>query len=114
MQVVDNMAAQPGHCGICRGTPTDADGTVIPCIDTGVDVNWGENLYICMPCARVIGILSGNEDMDVAVKIRADLEQAEKQIEDLTEERDVAQARIDRMIDGARAKKEAKQGKVKA
>lgn len=115
MQVVGNMSLEPGHCGICRGTPMDHAGNPIPCIDTGVDVNWGEQLYICHQCANIIGILIGNEDKDVAAQIRADLAQAEKANEDLTEERDTLQARIDRMIDGARARKEAKaKKKVKA
>jgi len=114
MQLVDNMSLTPGHCGICRGTPMKADGTPEPCIDTGVDVNWGEQLYICGPCANIIGILAGNEDKDVAAQLRADLAQAEKSVGDLREERDTLQARIDRMIDGARARKEAKKGKAKA
>jgi len=108
MQVVGNMSLEPGHCGICRQTPMDSQGNPIPCIDTGVDINWGEQLYICHQCANIIGILIGNEDKDVAVKLRADLSQAEKAVEELTGERDTLQARIDRMIDGAKARKEAK------
>lgn len=108
MEVVPNMSLPPGHCGICRKTPMDARGNPEPVIKTGVDVNWGEELYICNDCATVIGILAELEDMDVVAKIRADLAQAEKAVEDLTEERDTLQARIDRMIDGAKARREAK------
>jgi hypothetical protein len=108
MQVVGNMSVQPGHCGICRQTPTDHEGNPVPCIDTDVDINWGENLYICHQCANVIGVLIGNEDKDVAAQLRADLAQAEKAVEELTAENDTLQARIDRMIDGVRARKEAK------
>lgn len=113
MQIVDNMNLPPGHCGLCRGTPVDHDGNVEPCIDTGVDVNWGEQLYICGNCAVIVGILGGCEDKDVANKIRADLDQAEKTVEEVTGERDVLQARIDRMIDGARARREAKKSNSK-
>lgn len=111
MQVVDNMNLQPGHCGICRCTPTDHEGNVEPCIDTGVDINWGEQLYICGNCANIIGILAGNEDKDVAAKLRADLDQAETARQQAVEECEMLQARIDRMIDGRRAVKEAKSKK---
>lgn len=53
IDLVPNMRKAPGRCGICNTTPME-DGKPRPAIDTNVDVDWGNNLYICDECTDVI------------------------------------------------------------
>ena len=111
MMVVPGCAGPPGHCGICHQVPRDEEDNAAPVIDTNVDIDYGDNLYICVNCARVIGALIDMVSEEDVSKLRADIAQLEAANEELEENNETLQGRIDRMIDGARAKREAKQGK---
>jgi len=107
IQVVKGCPLPAGQCVGCGNyQPPDKD-----VIDMDVDVNWGDNLYLCQTCVGVAAGLLGFEHPDVVAKIRADLDQAESAHKAAVEERGVLQQRIDRMLDGAKAKGEAKKAR---
>lgn len=72
IDLVDNMMKPPGRCGICNTTPHDDEGNPLPAIDTHVDVDWGNNFYICDECADVICDLKGRVTPEELQKLRAD------------------------------------------
>lgn len=72
---VPNMRKAPGRCGICNTTPNDVSGQPLPAIDTNVDVDWGNNFYICDECVRVIGELMGWVSPEDHEKLRSDFGQ---------------------------------------
>lgn len=57
IDLVDVMKKPPGQCGICNTSPSGVDGKLLKAIDTNVDVDWGNNLYICSECVNVISDL---------------------------------------------------------
>ena len=61
IDLVRVMTKPPGRCGICNTTPME-NGKPLPAIDTNVDVDWGNNLYICAECINVIADLAGRVD----------------------------------------------------
>src|SRR5690606_30614845 len=61
IDLVSVMKKAPGRCGICNTTPME-NGQPVKAIDTNVDVDWGNNFYICIECANVIADLLGRVD----------------------------------------------------
>jgi hypothetical protein len=55
---VEVMTKQPGRCVCCGTSPTEA-GNPLPAIDLNVDVDWGNNAYLCTECVDVICDLWG-------------------------------------------------------
>jgi hypothetical protein len=55
------MKKPPGRCGICNTTPM-VNGRPAEALDTNVDVDWGNNFYICKECGNVIADLLGRVD----------------------------------------------------
>lgn len=108
------MRLKPYKCTSCGGTPRDEEGNNLPaCFVEGVDVNWGDSLYICDSCVRVMGQLIGMETVENSEKLRRKLSEVEtelKQEKDLHEE---LKDRVDRMIDGKKAVQEVKKTRPK-
>lgn len=69
IDLVDAMTKPPGRCGICNTTPT-SEGAPLPAIDTNVDVDWGNNLYICIECCNVIADLMGRVEVETHEELR--------------------------------------------
>lgn len=70
IDVVENMKKKPGKCLVCSTTPMKSDGTPKKAIDLNVDVDWGQNAYICEECTNVICELWGwvsEEDHDAVL-----------------------------------------------
>jgi hypothetical protein len=105
LRLVHGMPCSPHVCIACQQRSTEDN-----CVDLGTEFDWGEQAYLCPSCARVIGELQGLMDPKHNKKLEKKVKDQKAQIEALTEERDTAQSRIDRMIDGVRAKKEAQSG----
>lgn len=57
IDLVDVMMKPPGKCLCCNLTPHDEEGKPKRAIDLNVDVDWGNNGYICEECATVIAQL---------------------------------------------------------
>lgn len=110
------MHLKPYRCVACGQTPRDDDVEGRPVKQAyfceGVDVNWGDSVFLCDSCVRVLGELRGMMDVKQADRLKGNVMRYEARIKELEEERDTLQARIDRMLDGVRAKKEAQQART--
>lgn len=87
IELVTTLDKEPASCGVCGTVPCTADGDPKPMIDTHVDVNWGENLYICEECIGVIAGLYGyqTEEEHIAElnRLKRDHEEHLKSYEEL-------------------------------
>lgn len=58
LTLVDGMELSPGACAMCAGNPVDVDGHQRQAIFAeGVDIDFGNALYVCMDCAHIIADL---------------------------------------------------------
>lgn len=106
IDLVDNMRKAPGTCGICHTTPNDPDGKPLPAIDTNVDVDWGNNLYICHECIDVICDLAGRVTPDTHDKLRESYDQLDKDHDRLRNRFKKLEERANRMAEGKKASRE--------
>lgn len=106
---VPAMNLKPHRCSACGSTPRDdATGDNLPAMfREGVDINWGDSLYICWTCARIISELYGAISPEKASDLQTQLEETRTELEETSTELSESRARIDRMLDGVKAKKEA-------
>lgn len=112
LKLVRSMSLVPHCCAICGGTPRDDDGNQEPSVLAGgVDIDWGGALYICKSCGQVIAELFGGLSLVHANGLRGRVEYLEERERELEEALEVANERIARMIDGAKARKEAKKAR---
>ena len=74
IDVVPVMKKAPGRCVCCNTTPTDAYGEPAKAIDLNVDVDWGNNAYLCTECVNVICDLWGRVDEDTHEAMKQDFE----------------------------------------
>lgn len=101
--LVHGMPLVPHSCVSCGGGPQTTEGEVKDCIFVeAVDINWGDSVYICPTCVRVMAELYGfatPEDMEKKDKKIEELEEVQEQYKQLKK-------RVKRMLDGGRARKE--------
>lgn len=106
-----------GECVACRTVPV-VDGRVRPMlVAVGIDVNWGEDLNICETCAGVMADLLGRPDDDTLTKqtrLETENQTLKDRLDHVAGERDDLQSRIDRMLDGKSAVKEAREARRSA
>jgi hypothetical protein len=84
------------------------NGQPKPAIDTNVDVDWGNNLYICDECSGVIGELMGWVRPEDFEKLKAEHKDLERRHEKLRERFKEQKGRLERIISGRKAEKEHK------
>lgn len=112
IDLVPVMRKAPGRCGICNTTPME-NGEPKPAIDTNVDVDWGNNLYICDECVRVIGELMGWVTPEEHAKLREDYNDLEKRHTKLREQFESQRDTLERIVSGKKAEREHKGKKKK-
>lgn len=99
-----------GTCLLCNCAPTDDENKTLPMATVpGMDVNWGEDVLICTDCMGVMADFIGRVDKEKFDLTKKALDKAKTDLEGVTTERDELQARIDRMLDGKKAVKEARE-----
>lgn len=113
IDLVEVMRKAPGRCGICNTTPNDTEGRPLPAIDTNVDVDWGNNLYICDECADVICDLKGRVDKDTHDKLQCAYEELEKAQSRLRDKYKTLETRFQAVIAGKKAERAHKKSKKK-
>lgn len=113
IDLVPVMRKAPGRCGICNTTPME-NGEPKPAIDTNVDVDWGNNLYICDECVRVIGELMGWTPPEVYAKLMESYADLESRHEKLRSKFKELRGRLDAVIAGKKAERKHKVSKRKA
>lgn len=108
IQIVKGCPYTPGVCKVCGNHQEDHKDVV----DFDVDVDWGDQLYVCKTCMNIGATLLGYLNPDEAAAMRAEIEQMRSERDTATEDLETLQGRVDRMIEGAKAKKEAKDAKT--
>lgn len=104
IQLVDVMVKAPGRCGICNTTPTEG-GKPKPAIDTCVDVDWGNNFYICDECANVICDLLDRVDADEVREMRRQHDELKKDHKRLLQSYKRRENEIKKIAEGKRTKR---------
>jgi len=111
------MHLKPYRCIACGSTPRDTTHPNRPQLQAyfceGVDVNFGDSVFLCEECVKVLGQLRGMVDVDVhekLIKLHDGLVRAHQK---LVEEYDTQESRIERMLDGVKAKKEVTSSRKK-
>lgn len=112
---VSGMKLKPYRCAGCGSTPQKEDGSgpEDAYFAEGVDINWGDSLYICSSCVRVIGQLAGMLDPDAVIRLENEKEKALTEAEELQEELNRVDTRLKRIVDGSKAVKEEKARQAK-
>jgi hypothetical protein len=115
--VVPAMHLKPYRCIACGSTPRDTSHPKRPQLQAyfaeGIDVNYGDSVFLCEECVKVLGQLRGMVDVDVhekLIKLHDGLVRAHQK---LVEEYDTQESRIERMLDGVKAKKEVTSSRKK-
>lgn len=107
---VPAMHLKPYRCLACGSTPRDDEVEGRPNMQAyfceGVDMNYGDSVFLCGNCVRVLGELRGM----VSVKDHERLKKAHEELKythgELKEELTELRARVERMLDGVKAKKQ--------
>lgn len=110
MSLVRGMPLIPHACVACgsMGEVTE-EGLPEAVFVEGVDINWGDSVYLCRTCARIAGELVGCSSPEVHENMVNQIRELQARVAELKESDDVARSQIKRMLDGARARKEAKE-----
>jgi aminoglycoside N3'-acetyltransferase len=78
-----------------------------------VDVNFGDSVFLCEECVKVLGQLRGMVDVDVHEKLMRQHKELEVSYRDLEADYNTQESRIERMLDGVKAKKEVTSSRKK-
>lgn len=104
IDLVPVMRKAPGQCGICHTTPTE-NGKPKLAIDTNVDVNWGDNLYVCDECLSVIAGLMGWITPEEYEQMQRDYNELEKAHERLRRRFKKQEAELKALAKGEKVRK---------
>jgi hypothetical protein len=114
IDLVPVMKKAPGRCAICNTTPME-NGKPKPAIDANVDVDWGNNLYVCDECVRVMAELMGFKDPKDVAELQGKLTDLEARHSRLRRRFKKQESRLERILEGRKAeriqKKQRKQRK---
>jgi hypothetical protein len=103
--MVPNMSTPPYCCIACGSTPRDESGNhKASAMASAVDVKWGDSVYICESCGHVLAELFGYVSPDKVHELKDRIEE----LEDVQEEHEALKARVERMLSGAKARREVK------
>jgi hypothetical protein len=114
LELVTGMELTPQACILCANNPVDeVTGEQQQHIFApGVDVNWGDSVYICNSCGQIIADLLGRATTDGFDKLTNKYDELLQEHIDLQEKHEKAKAFIERIKDGNKAIKDVKSGKV--
>src|SRR5438105_2777823 len=120
LQLVDRMTLAPNRCLICGcGNVENEDRTLGPFIDLGIDYNWGDSGYLCVPCASRIATLIGWVTPEEQQSFEAQLEKKNREIHDLRSKlelrgrrNDALTSELSKIREGSRALKRVRKEKV--
>jgi hypothetical protein len=97
-------------CLLCNCRPVNEDSRereVLPMIHhVGGDVNWGEQVNICMVCAGVIADLLDRPDKDKVEKLKEAHTNLKSEHAELVAEHEKQKLQIDKYVKGRKAEKE--------
>lgn len=111
MRLVDKMDQQPGTCVACGGNPIDIDGNPQTAVDLEVDVNWGDQAYLCNECINLIADLIERPKKEKIQKIVDQNKFLNRRNKELAAELEKKENLIKRIKDGQAAIREVKEAK---
>jgi hypothetical protein len=110
---VEAMSEQPGTCFHCGGSPTVDDEIQHPIIEfQGIDINWGDTPYLCAECVGILCDLVGRVTVKEHEDVVGERDQLSEKLQGEQEAHQALQERVNRMLDGAKARREAKEAAV--
>jgi hypothetical protein len=74
----------------------------------GLDVNWGDSVFLCKSCVWVLGQLAGFLDPEQVDDLARKHRDLEEELAEITEERNKLRGQVRRILDGSKAMKEVK------
>lgn len=111
LERVEVMSESPGTCAACGSQPSDEEGNPKPAIEAvGVDVDWGNSLYLCEECVFVAGELLGMVTKDKAEILTSRNKFLEKQNKKLQKKIEKISTKAKALIAGKKAEKELANG----
>lgn len=98
-----------GDCLLCGCTPMSEGPVpeVLPMAHArGMDVNWGEDVNICQSCIGVMADFCGRVSVEKHERVCSELAEVRREFELLSTRYEATRARVSRIVDGERAKRE--------
>jgi hypothetical protein len=111
---VTGMELIPHACVMCSNNPVDEvtgqqqDAIFAP----GVDVNWGDSVYICKSCVEIMSDLFDRVSFEEHRKLKEEYEDLKEEHEDLLEVSEKDKEVLARIRDGKQALTEVKKRKA--
>lgn len=108
-QLTTGMPLQPNVCLTCGATPTNDDGTYKQAVFAeGIDVNWGDSVYICWECSELIADLVGRATRRGFDELTAKYETLLEAHAELEAEHERQEALVEKIREGSAAQKTLK------
>ena len=107
---IDGMPEQPYTCACCGQGPTTNEGEIKKVIwAEGVDIDWGNSLYICWDCAELVSDLCGRVTREGFDRLEKELEELRERHVALLEKYEEQEGLLDKIREGSRAQKRIKE-----
>lgn len=109
--LVEGMPDTPGVCALCAGNPIDeiTNEQQQAIFAEGVDIDWGNSLYICLSCAHIIANLIDRATQEGFDKLAAEREDLKEQLDNLQAEYDEMKEVVATIRAGAAASKKLRE-----
>lgn len=111
LEIVTGMPLQPSCCTLCGGNPIDeSTGEQIKAIyASGVDIDWGNSVYICWECGHLIADLVGRSTKEGFDKLLEENDEWREKYEKLLELYEADQALVAKIREGSSAIKQVRE-----
>lgn len=110
-ELVTGMPLVPNACIACGQNPSDVEGNKKEALFAGgVDVGWGESVYICASCQNVIVQLVTGLTIEEVMGLKKELATSRREYQEEKKAHDKLQKRVKSMLKGARAKEKVTDG----
>lgn len=107
LKMVEGMPLQPYTCLTCGQGPTDNDGNVQKVIFAeGVDIDWGNSVYICYECGELMADLMGRATRWGFDELTQKYEKVKAEYDELLDEHEKQEVLLDKIREGNAAQKQ--------
>lgn len=103
---ITGMPLLPHTCTLCGQGPTDNDGNQRDVIFAeGIDIDWGNSVYICWECSELIADLVGRVTREGFDRLEEDNAELQEKYDTLLGEHQEQEALLDKIREGNKAQK---------
>lgn len=104
-ETVSGMPLSPHACIACGQNPRDAEGNFEEALfAAGVDVGWGEAVYLCSSCQNVIVQLVTGQTIEEVEANQGEINKLTEELRSERKEHTKLKKRVQQILKGARAK----------